>query len=329
MLNILLAYKWIFVDLKNKKQLLLYSIYFIFITVFCWHLKQPYIIIAVIPTIVAGVLSIIQNHKKNNLIYRFGTIFLSIIILAFSIFSWNIILDAMHANKNTARDSSSILSKQLAITYQISDTNDNYFSAFTNEVLRNPGKIIGIYLSNYCSLASLCKIESTDGVNYHSTSELDLLNTYENTAIGYATYNRTENIFQMSDDMHNRAADYATNVSSNVFRPFMKVLSNPTNIIFKLAILFCIPITIFLIIVKVKTHDKKHQSLFYLTFILLSTASFHLIFSAIALVIDRYAIEAFTPICLGFFGTIAYAKLAIKSKQNPKLLKTQPKEKHA
>lgn len=318
MLNILIAYKWISIDLKNKKSLILYSLYFILSTVFCWHLKQPYIIIAIIPPLVAGILSVIENHKKFNVLYRFGTVFAAMAILAASIVSWNIILDNMHVDKNSGRDSSSSLGKQLATTYQIENTNNDYFSAFKDELFSNPGKIIGIYFNNYCSLASLCKVTSTDGVNYTSTSNLDFVDTYENTAIGYATFNRPTNIFQMSGEMYDRASSYATNVSHNIFRPVMKALSYPTNIIFKVAILLCVPITIFLIIIKIKTKDKKHQPLFYLCLILMSTASFHLIFSACALVIDRYAIEAFTPACIGTFGVITYTKLTLKSSKHRK-----------
>jgi hypothetical protein len=40
---------------------------------------------------------------------------------------------------------------------------------------------------------------------------------------------------------------------------------------------------------------------------LLSTAFLHLAFTAgLGLIIDRYAIEAFTPAALGIFGTITY-----------------------
>ena len=314
MLNILLAYKWIFVDLKNKKSLVLYSLYFIFTTIFCWHLKQPYIIIAIAPAIIACIISIVENHQKFNLLYRLGTIIFSLGFLVLSILSWNIILDSMHVDKNTGRDSSSSLSKQLITTYQITDESDNHFSAFITEFTKNPGKIIGTYFNNYCSLISLCKVSSTNSVDYISTGELDLLETYENTAIGYATFNRNKNLFQMSDEMQYRASSYATDVSRNIFRPFFKVLSYPTNIIYKLVLLLLIPVTIFLIVIKFKTKDKKHQHLFYLSIILLSTASFHLIFSAVALVIDRYAIEAFIPACLGIFGTITYAKLTLKNK---------------
>ena len=310
MLNILIAYKWVFVDLKNKKSLILYSLYFIFTTIFCWHLKQPYIIIAVIPTIIAVIISIIEDHKKFNVLYRLGTFFTSIIVLVISIVSWNMILDANHVNKNTGRDSSSSLSKQLLTTYQITDT---------KELFQNPGKTIGTYFTNYCSLISLCKVSTTNGVDYISNSAIEPLETYENTAIGYATFNRTDNMFQMSDEMYYRAANYSTPVSRSIFRPFIKALITPTNILYKVILLFCVPVTIFLIIVKVKTKDKKHLRLFYLSLILLTTASCHLIFSATVLVIDRYAIEAFTPACLGTFGTITYAILTLSNSKRRKI----------
>lgn len=312
-LNILLAYKWIFIDYsRSKKKAVLYSLYFIAITIFCWHLKQPYIIIAIIPMITACIISFIRNRKKTNIIYKTIVILSSIIFLLVSIFVWNKILDRMQADKNTNRDSTSILSKQLVTTYKITDPNNTIFQEF----FKNPGKIIGIYFNNYCSLSSLCKVASDDGVNYTSNGNLDPIYMYENTAIGYATYNRTENLFQMTEDMQNLASSYTTKMSHNIFSPIMKISSYPTSIIFKITILICPFTLIFLLIIKNKSKDKKYNSLFYLNIILLSTASCHLFFSAIALVIDRYAIEAFIPTLLGIFGTITYTKMIVNKQKS-------------
>ena len=322
MLNILFAYKWIFIDFKRTKALVLYSFYFIATTIFCWHLKQPYIVIAITPPLIASIISIINNHTKKNVLYRLSTVFISFIFLALSILLWNRVLDIMQVNKNTGRDSASSLSKQLVLTYDI-DSENYSFSTFLNELAHNPGHIVSKYINNYCSLSSLCKITTKDGVNYSSTNDIDLFNTYENTAIGYATYDRNENLFHMSEDMQNRASGYATKITHSVFRPIMKILSYPTNILFKTVILLCIPFTFCLIVTRIKTKYKKHESLFCLSLILLTTASFHLAFSAVALVIDRYAIEAFTPATIGIAGTIIYTRLAISSKTS---LKSTPRK---
>lgn len=324
MLNILLAYKWIFIDPKDKKTAISYLIYFIFITIFCWHLKQPYAIIVFAPLITALILSICKNHKRGNILYRVGTVLLSILFLIVSIFVWNnCILNLMQVDKTTNRDSSSMLGKQLLLTYQIPYESDNANQSipvkkaipiFASNFFSNPGKIIGTYLKNYCGLTSICKITSENQVDYIATSELDLLNTYENTSIGYATYQLKNNSLYAVEDINDNTLEYASNystpISHNIFTPIMKALRYPTNILFKLAMILCLPALIILIIVKAKTKTKKYDSLFYISITLLTTASLHLLISAAAaLIIDRYAIEAFAPSILGILGTFTYVKL--------------------
>lgn len=325
MLNILLAYKWISIDLHDKKSSIIYSFYFIFIVIFCWHLKQPYIIIAIIPTIIASIISLIQNHKKSNIIYRIGTIGASVALLLISIFVWNNILNIMNVDKSSDRDSSSMLGKQLLTTYQIPyESTKNNQGVSTSEAISilaanffsSPNKIIGTYLKNYCGLTSICEISTENSVDYIATNKLaPVTTTYENTLIGYATFQRQNNIFDMSSEMGERASAYATPISHNIFTPIMKLIRYPTNIIFKLVTILCLPFLIILLIIKTKTKNKNQNSLFYLNLILLGTSTLHLVFSAAAaLVIDRYAIEIFTPAILGISGTIVYAKLTINHK---------------
>lgn len=319
MLNILFSYKWIFVDPKNKKKSIPYSIFFILTVILCWHLKQPYIVIAITPMLTAGIISVTKNRTKFNILYRIATIASTIVFLIISIITWDGILDAMQVNKNTDRDSSSILSSQINTTYELPDSNHgDGLSALINEFFHNPIKIISLYTRNYCSLTSTCKVSSVDGVNYVSTNELEPIETYENTAIGYATYNKTENIFQITDEMKPLASNYVTPVSKSIFRPFIKILTYPTNILFKIITICCPVITIIILIIRMKTKNKKYNNIFYLSIILLTTATFHLLLSSAALVIDRYAIEAFTPALLGFFGTVTYIYQITKNNKREK-----------
>lgn len=331
MLNILLAYKWIYIDRKNKKISILYSLYFVLSAIICWHLKQPYIIIAITPPIIAAIISLIANHKKNNIIYRIGTIALSGVILIVSIFVWNNILSMMNVDKTSDRDSSSMLGKQLLTTYQIpyESTKNNQgvstseaISILASNFFNNPGNIIGTYLKNYCGLTSICEVTSENGVDYIATSKIVPIQTYENTLIGYATYQKEDNIFYMTNEMRDRAAPYSTPTSHSIFTIPMKILMYPTNLLFKLSTLLCLPTFILLIIFKIKTKNKRYNQLFCLNLILLGTASFHLLLSAAAaLVIDRYAIEAFTPSVMGICGTISYITLTIRANKSHKLQK--------
>jgi len=116
----------------------------------------------------------------------------------------------------------------------------------------------------------------------------------------------------MPDYLFNNAAAYYTDISRPIFLPIMKLLTKPTNIIYKAAILLCLPFLIYLIVFRIKTKNKKNQEMYYLTIILLSTAAFHVVFSSVAQVIDRYAIEAFVPSCLGIIGAISYTIVVYK-----------------
>lgn len=330
MLNLLISYKWIYLDIKNHKKASLYCLYFIFITIFCWHLKQPYIIITLAPLVISLILSIIRNHKKNNVIYRTATLFASLLFLILSIFTWNKMLDLMHVNQDTGRDSSSMLGRQLLFTYQIPfDKNEaqstkDAISTLMSNFFSNPGNIIGTYFKNYCGLTSICKVSSDNGVDYIATNDIDLLNTYENDAIGYATYRMDTNLFYMSETMQSRASYYATPVGHSIFSVFMKALRYPTNILYKLFTILCLPLTIVLIVIRLKNKSKKHDDLFCISFLLLATSSLHLLLSAAAaLVIDRYAVEIFVPSILGTFGTLTYIKLLYskRTKSHTKLKK--------
>ena len=317
MLSILIAYRWIFVDINNRKKTVLYAAYFIISTVFCWHLKQSYLIVTIAPLIISAIIAIANNRKKANVIYRSVTIFTSIIFLFLSIVAWNGILDLAHVNKNTNRDTSSLLSTQLLKVYDIPSEKEDNASvsvkdavfAVVGEFFSNPGKVTSTYLKNYCGLISLCVITTEDSVDYIATSKLDLIHTYENTSIGYATFNRPDNIFSMKEEMFARASSYSAPISKTPITKVMRLLSDPTNIIFKISTLLCLPFFIILMIVHCKNKNKikVDKKVYYLSVLLLGTASCHLLFNtAVGLFIDRYAIEAFIPSTLGITGAIIY-----------------------
>lgn len=320
-LNILLAYKWLSCNLHSKKQIVLYALYFFFSVIFCYQLKQPYIIIAFIPFLIAAIISIVQKHTRFNIIYRLSTILLSIVFLFVSIFSWNKILVNMGVDMNTGRDSSSALSRQLLQAYQITYDQDkdgivdslsvtDTIGVLFNDFISNPLHITTVYLSNYCGLISVCIIETNDLVNYISTFNLAGINTFENSIIGYRPYSDSSNLFDsMPEHLHDRATQYGESSHRGIIAFAMNIFRIPTNLLFKLSLIFCLPTLIFLIVVKIKTKNRNRTQLFYLNLILLGTSFAHIAISAgIGLIIDRYAIEAFIPSILGIFGTIVYTK---------------------
>lgn len=317
-LNIMIAYKWIFIKDDNKKSLILFAIYFIFSIVFCYHLKQPYILISFIPILVAAIIAIVRNHKRKNVIQRISTILISLIFLIISIVSWGNVLVAIGANHDSGRDSSTMLGKQLLLAYQISYDNDNdgkndKLSTIdaTNLIMggffKNPFRTIKIYLQNYCGLSSMCEITTPNGYDFTSTSNLVGLSTYENTFIGYATFREEDNISPMKENMSILASNYSVPKNKSIFAKPMNWLKIPTNLLFKVATITPLLSLVALTIFKLKYKNKKYNNLFYLNLILLITSCCHMFIGAgIGMIIDRYAIEIFVPSLLGLFGTITY-----------------------
>ena len=324
-LNILLAYKWLYCKTRNKKRLILYSIYFIFSVIFCYHLKQSYVIIAFAPLITATIVSIIRQHTKKNIFYRLGTLLLSLIFFFISIFTWDMILEHMGVDMNTGRDSSSMLSQQLLKAYQITydqdgdGANDPLSTAdaivvLFQDFISNPANITNTYVRNYCGLTSICAIDSDNEVDYVSTFNLNGLETFENSIIGYRSYSTSPSIFEMTDSLYNNASIYGDSTDRSLIAKIMILFKGPTNLLFKLSLLLCLPTIIILIVFRTKYKNSKYSALFTLNFILLITAFLHLTFSAgIGLIIDRYAIEAFVPSVLGIFGTATYTFLVINA----------------
>lgn len=106
-----LSWKWIYI--KNKRQKINYSLFFILSLPFSYFLKQPFICIVFIPLLVSIIICIIKNHDIKNVIYRFGTMIVSIIVLFIGVFCWNHFLIYKNVDMNTGRDSSSLLTGQL------------------------------------------------------------------------------------------------------------------------------------------------------------------------------------------------------------------------
>ncbi len=325
MLNILMAYRWLFIK-HNKKSLILYAVYFVFSTIFCYHLKQPYIIIAIIPPLTAAIISIVKNHRWKNILYRFGTIVVSGIFLLFSILAWNGILDKMGVNKNTGRDSASMLGQQLLLAYQIPYDNDGdgqndkvstteAVGIILSEFIKNPKKITKIYLQNYCGLTSMCEITTPNGHDFFSTGNLVGLATYENTFIGYSTFREEPNVSPMKEEMTARASVYEVNTyGKNIFAKFYDSLRIPSNVLFKIATVTYPIFLIFIIVIHHKDKKREYSKLFYLNIILLTTTAIHMIVSAgIGLIIDRYAVEIVAPSLLGIFGSITYSYQILKN----------------
>lgn len=316
--NIFISYKWISSNYLNKKQVLVYTSFFIISTLLCYHLKQPYLTISFTPLIVASIIAFISKRNLRNAIYRFGTIILSTVILILSIISWDMILDKIGADQNNGRDSSSMLGEQLLKAYQIKVdgieqpiSTMKALSVLTGEFTKDPFRITGLYFLNYCGTISICTITSPNGIDYTPIQSFNILDTYENQIIGYSPYRLGPNTFPLSEKLEIYAKNYSlSSIHKSIFSLPMQILQYPTNILFKISLIFCPLSIVVLFIFKRKDKKSKYINIFRLSIILLITSLAHIIISAgVGLIIDRYAIEAFVPAVLGIFGTVTYVYL--------------------
>lgn len=109
-----MSWKFIQINFKeNKKAYILYTLSFILLSIFMWHIKQPYISTVIFPLIVACVISILKNLKLNNIIQRVITILLCIISVIFSLLIWNKIMISNNVKIVENRTSSNMISNQL------------------------------------------------------------------------------------------------------------------------------------------------------------------------------------------------------------------------
>lgn len=116
MLNCYIAWKWIDLDSKNnKKWLLILSLYFIIMLPFAWHLKQPYLTIALFPLLISYILTITKHRNKSNVLFKTVVVILSFTSLISSMFIWNKFLESKDINLNSDRNVTASFGRQLIV----------------------------------------------------------------------------------------------------------------------------------------------------------------------------------------------------------------------
>jgi len=126
-----LAYKMLEVDFSNKKNFVIYLLIFIFLTIFSWFLKQPYVSVSVFPLLVASIIKFFKREKMQKKIPIFLTVLFCLFGLCFSIGIWNSVLEDKGVNSDVERNPTTSLGNTLisAINYfEIEDCEDGYSS---------------------------------------------------------------------------------------------------------------------------------------------------------------------------------------------------------
>ena len=129
-----LSYMW----LKGEKKLhkIILSISVILSCVFMWFLKQPYVFLALGPIVMASLISIFENRRLKNVLYRIGICFACIIMIVVSSITWNTILVKNNVNMDTGRDTTSFV-KTAILNGNTSFSIDFYEEHYTEEYIVN------------------------------------------------------------------------------------------------------------------------------------------------------------------------------------------------
>lgn len=148
LLSCVASWLWLKVDFPSQKlKYVLHSAFFALLFVFVWFLKQPYLTIALFPIVVAGIISIIRNHKLINIIQRVVTILFSGLVLLLAIAGWRSFLVAN------------------GIEYERASGVEGYY--FSNGIIKG--------ISNTRLGSDLISNQDIDGNQYLSSTEKDLV----------------------------------------------------------------------------------------------------------------------------------------------------------
>jgi hypothetical protein len=97
----LMSFKWINTDKKASRIIL--PVLLILGTVFMWFLKQPYVFLFLAPILVSSIVSIFENRKIKNIIYRVGVSLICIISIVITNIVWTNFLTNLNVNTKTGR----------------------------------------------------------------------------------------------------------------------------------------------------------------------------------------------------------------------------------
>jgi hypothetical protein len=90
---IFLSYNWMKLEFDNSKfKYILYVICYTVIFVFVWFLKQPYLPIMFASMLAASIMSILSNRKIKNILVRSCSLLFCLVVVVFSIKTWDLFL---------------------------------------------------------------------------------------------------------------------------------------------------------------------------------------------------------------------------------------------
>lgn len=127
-----LSYVWLKEEKRSHKIIL--SILLVLGCIAMWFLKQPYVFLALGPVFIASMLSVLENRKLKNIIYRMGILLICVISIFVSNSFWNFILKKSNVNMNTGRDTNSFV-KTAILNGNTSFSIDFYKEHYTEDYI--------------------------------------------------------------------------------------------------------------------------------------------------------------------------------------------------
>ncbi len=90
LITVFLSIKWISIDpLKEKTKFVIYFIVFLLLSISMWFLKQPYVVVALIPIFLATILSILKLRNRANTLLKILVFIFCVIGVVGSIRIWD------------------------------------------------------------------------------------------------------------------------------------------------------------------------------------------------------------------------------------------------
>lgn len=106
---IYVSYKWMSSDYINNKKNIYYTLLFSAFMIITWFLKQPYILLALVPMLLSAIISLIDGFNIKKMLVKIITLLFSIFSLIFGIILWDSFLNN-HTTISKERTNSSFLS---------------------------------------------------------------------------------------------------------------------------------------------------------------------------------------------------------------------------
>jgi len=256
----------------NRKDFIKYLLIINLLSIFTWHLKQPYFAIILFQLLI---LIVIKIFRKEKILHLLIFLFASLISIVLSNNLWNSVIDT---SNNNPRSSSGMIKNSTSST--LTEAKRGVFP-YANKIIKN-----------YLSLSNIYQIKYDSKAVPISTSTIILGSGNENHTIGARFLSDNENIiggFSIIPEKEYSFYLYQLNDKKYLTKEAIKKTLTVYNYFFTLSIILTPILTIYFL----------YQKNYKLLLITGSSFLFLLMFATLSASIDRYAIPSFLMSIIG------------------------------